>query len=213
MTSFLDRLRRRKAGGEPEEESHGPVRFRSRGLSFLLEDRRSRPAWRVLDLGEADNVNLNFFASRGARYAVEGLYRSIEPCRKADSWDLEALRARPDLLRFSSDTQFDLVIAWDLFDHLSGDVLALVADRLLPVSHGTTLVYSIVSREPRLPHHPARCRVVDEETIEMLHAEDSRPLPSPRYTQTQLDRHLEPFHVVRSYLLKIHAQEMISQRG
>lgn len=211
MSPFLDLLRRRKRG-DTEGEDDGSVRFRSRGLTFLLEDRSPRAPWRVLDLGEADNINLNFFTSRGAEYAVEGLYRSLEPCRKANSYDVECVRGLEDLLRFRDATCFDLILAWDLFDRLPSGVHELVARRLVPMSHEGTLLYAIVSREPRLPGRPAKCRIVDEETIEMSDTEEPRPLPGPRYTQTQIDRNLDPFRVVRSYLLKIHAQEMILQR-
>ena len=210
MSSLRGLLGRRKdLPSEAEERS--PVRFRSRGLSHVLEARDRNAPWRVLDLGEADNGNLNFFASRGARYAVEGLSREIAPCRRAGSYDPECMRGIEGLLRFSPDTGFDLVVAWDLLDHLPIQGLDLVGKRLQPVCRPGALLYAIVSREAKLPLQPARCRVVDEDTIEMAHVDPTPHLPGPRYTQSQLDRHLGPFRVVRSYLLKIHAEEMILQ--
>ena len=209
MNGLLELFRRRK---EPEREAPAesrPVRFRARGFSFLLEDLPGGRPWRILDLGEADNVNLNFFAGQGARYTVESLYRGILPCRRSGTFDVDCLARRQDFLRFDSRTEFDAILAWDLLDYLPPGGLDLVASRLAPVAGPSTLLYSVVSREPKLPPRPARCRIVDGETVEMTHETEVRTFPGPRYTQAQLDESLTPFRVERSYLLKIHAQEVL----
>lgn len=211
MTSLRRILGRREEPDPPTEDEPSGLRFHSRALTYLLEARDRHREWHVLDLGEADNENLGFFARRGAVYAVEGLYREILPCRRAEGYDPECLRRLDGMLRFPPGTGFDLIVAWDLLDHLSPAALDLVGERLRPVCRRGTLLYGIVSREPRIPARPARCRAIDGETIEVRWSDPAPAQEGPRYTQARLDAALDPLRVAHSYLLKMHAEEMILQ--
>jgi len=185
-----------------------PPPFRSWALSDLLKRKSSDRPWRVLDLGPAYNVNLMWFAARGASYTVEALFGTIAPCRTGGRLDTACMRALPDLLRFPEGTRFDVVLAWDLFDFLGAAGVAVVGERLRAVSHGKTLLHAAVAREGRVPPRPGYWEMVDERTIRHVPA-DGPLLNTVRFTDASLQRALGSFRVHKSYLLQNGLQEYL----
>jgi hypothetical protein len=196
---------RPEAGAIP---SVAPPPFRSWALSDLLKRRSADRHWRVLDLGPAYNVNLMWFAARGASYTVEALYGTIASCRAGGRLDAACMRALPDLLRFPESTHFDVILAWDLFDFLGPAGVAVVGERLMPICHPRTLLHAAVAREGRVPPRPGYWEMIDERTIRHVPA-DGPLLNTVRFTDASLQRALGGFKVHKSYLLQNGLQEYL----
>ena len=201
----------RRPAPAPTEEGPEHVEFHSRALPELLQPGGGgTPSY--LDLGPADNVNLAFFSGRGARYAVEDLHGTLEPCRSAGRIDPKCMRELSGLLTFSEGTEFDVVLGWDLLNYLDLQGLAVLTERLLPWTHLGTLWYFLISREQRLPARPRHFEIAGRETVRHSVADTRNTLPSPRYNQPPLEHALAPFGVHRGYLLKVGFQEYVFMR-
>jgi len=186
--------------------------FRSWALADLLRRREADRRWRVLDLGNANHNNMTFFVGRGASYVVEALYSTTAPCRGGGRFDAGCMRALPDLLRFTPETRFDAVLAWDLLDYLGPAGLAVLGERLAPHCHARTLLHAMVAREGRLPAQPARWEIVDDHTIRQW-PQAGPLLDTVRLTDASLQRALGAFRVDRSYLLQNGLQEFLLEPG
>ena len=164
--------------------------------------------WRVLDLGSVNTANFRFFTERGV-YAVEELFATVSPCRSAGLLDVACMGKLTNLVAFKPGTRFDAVFAWDLLDYIGTAGAAVVAQRLAGYCHPRTLVYASVSREARIPPHPGRWEIVDEQTIR--HQPDPHPaaMPSPRFVDATLQRSMAAFRIHKSYLLKQGLQEYL----
>jgi hypothetical protein len=186
-----------------------PPPFRSWALSDVLRRRQADRAWRVLDLGSANPINLAFFAARGATYTVEELWATVAGCRTAGVLDAARMRALPDLLSFSPATQFDAIFAWDLVDFVGPGGAAVIGERLAPHCHSRTLLYLAVSREPRIAAQPGHWEVVDGETVLHLPATPGGVQACPRFLDSSLLRAFSSFRIHKSYLLKHGLQEYL----
>jgi hypothetical protein len=196
----------------PEPPPTATPAFRSWALADLLRRREADRRWRVLDLGAAHHVNMSFFLGRGASYVVEALYSTTAPCRGGGRFDAGCMRNLPNLLRFTPDTRFDAILAWDLLDHLGAAGLAVLGERLAPHCHPRTLLHAMVAREGKLPAQPARWEIVDEQTIRQL-PQGGPLLDAVRLTDASLQRALGAFRVDRSYLLQNGLQEFLLEPG
>ena len=195
-----------------EPASSPPPAFRSWALADLLRRREADRRWRVLDLGSANHNNMTFFVGRGASYVVEALYSTTAPCRAGGRFDAACMRSLPDLLRFTPETRFDAILAWDLLDYLGAAGLAVLGERLAPHCHPRTLLHAMVAREGKLPAQPARWEIVDEHTIRQW-AHGGPLLDAVRLTDASLQRALGAFRVDRSYLLQNGLQEFLLEPG
>ena len=197
---------------EAEADPPPPFEFHSRGLEYVVAQRpRDRP-WSVLDLGPANNSNLHFFVGLGARYVVEDLWRTIAPCRSVTAHMASCLETLPDLLAYEPGTGFDLVLAWDLLDHLDTECLAIVGSRLAPGCRSGCLMHSLVTRSERMPGNPLGYTIVDNETIRHPRKEPPATIASPQHTDATLVRSLAPWSVDKTFLLKHGVQEHIFER-
>jgi hypothetical protein len=196
----------------PEPPPAPAPAFRSWALADVLRRREADRRWRVLDLGNANHNNMTFFVGRGASYVVEALYSTTAPCRGGGRFDAGCMRSLPDLLRFTPETRFDAVLAWDLLDYLGPAGLAVLGERLAPHCHPRTLLHAMVAREGRLPAQPARWEIVDDHTIRQW-PQAGPLLDTVRLTDASLQRALGAFRVDRSYLLQNSLQEFLLEPG
>lgn len=189
-----------------------PPPFRSWALADVLRRREADRRWRVLDLGNAHHSNMSFFVARGATYVVEALYETTAPCRVGGRLDSACLRTLPDLLDFDPDLRFDAILAWDLLDYLGPAGLTVLGERLAPHCHPRTILHALVAREGRLPAHPARWEIVNEQTIRYW-VSPGPLLEAVRLTDASIQRSLGTFRVDRSYLLQNGLQEFLLEPG
>ncbi|MBZ0111728.1 MAG: hypothetical protein K8J08_04640 [Thermoanaerobaculia bacterium] len=209
MPAFWRRMRPAQAPERTERTPSAPPSFRSRALSYLLEGRPKDRAWQVLDLGVPNQNNLDFFARRGANYAIEDLYRTLEPSRKGQGYDVSRMEALDNLLSFGEGTTFDLILAWDVLNFLPREALALISSRLAPHCRPGTELYALITMEAAIPALPGNARILDEETIGLAGWDGERSRPSPHHTAAVLGEAMAPFVVDKTYLLKLQMHEFL----
>ena len=198
---------------EIEEISEIPTLGLGAALSFLP---RHRPA-RVLDLGPACGQNVTFFSQLGCRLEIFDLYSSIADFRnhgfaattRAPSPVGAALSSF--LQRTNGDDRtgtFDLILAWDLFDYISGQEIAELFEGLRPHREQGTRLLTFVSYRGPIPARPRRYRVTDHKKLTF--DEPSAGLrPSPGYKEPQLLKLLTGFEVESCYLMRHGVQEYV----
>lgn len=162
---------------------------------------------RVLDLGSASGLNVNFFARFGSRLSIVDLRSQLVGGTLAPvgSTLLSALR-----LEQAADS-YDLVLAWDLFDYLQPDQLELLGARISELSEPSTQLFCFLSYRADIPQRPRMYWLQNDEIIVAEGA--GGPLrPSPRLKEQQLIRALQGFEVENSYLLRNGLQEYVMVR-
>lgn len=170
---------------------------------------RASPTWGVLDLGATSSVNLEFFTATRARYAVEELHSSLAPCRTGSRTDPRCIASLPGILTFPQGTRFDAVLAWDVLNYLEPEAIRALFRRLVPWLRRGALVHTLISREGRISARPRRYELVRRDTVRQYPPETGDVLPSPRYVQPILEKHIAPMRVQRGYLLKLGLQEYL----
>lgn len=118
---------------EPATEVH-----RSPGLEVALSHLHEERTCNILDLGPAVATNIDFFSHRPCRlHIVDLLGRIATESDSAHRLEVEPKAYFDEMLSTEID-QFDLVLAWTVFDHLEKDAARHLASLLarLTVSGG-----------------------------------------------------------------------------
>ncbi len=135
---------------------------------------------RLLDLGSVSQATLNFFIERGFRVTTDDLVRSWKEFRIAEeerqrieeqsdfyeplSPEQIAQRFLDHSLQYSEEA-FNAVLLWDIFDHLGGELLPKISDRLYDIVKPGGAVLAIFHSRPERSY---RYRIVDNQTIETI---------------------------------------------
>jgi hypothetical protein len=135
---------------------------------------------RLLDLGAVSQATLNFFIERGFRVTTDELVRSWKEFRATEeekrhaeeqsdfyeppSPEQIAERFLEHSLQYP-DEEFNAVLLWDIFDHLEGELLPKVANRLCDIVKPGGAVLAIFHSKPE---RFFRYRIVDNQTIETI---------------------------------------------
>lgn len=161
--------------------NHSSPNFRvSNGLKdflWLLSDIENG---RLLDLGSVSQATLNFFIERGFRVTTDDFVRSWQVFRieeeekqrvEEQSDFYEPLSPAQVAERFLDhslqypEEEFNAVLLWDIFDHLSAELLPKIADRLYDIMKPGGAVLAIFHSKPERSY---RYRIVDNQTIETI---------------------------------------------
>lgn len=173
-------------------------------------DRKARA--NILDLGPAIAANIEFFANWSPRIRIEDLYGSIKLLGDyGRTVEPTLCPVFTNLMSCNPGTRFDVILAWDLFDYMpSADIESLIAyiDRF---TQSGTLLFALVSIQPRIPEQPARFRVLDAEHLCWEYITDST-VSCRRFTQTALLKLLPNFRLRRSFLMRSGFQEYLLER-
>ena len=161
--------------------SHNSQNIRtSNGLKdflWLLSDVENG---RLLDLGSVSQATLNFFIERGFRVTTDDFVRSWKDFRTAEeekqrieeqsdfyepfSPDQIAARVLEHSLQYPEET-FNVVLLWDIFDHLEAELLPKITERLYEIMRPGGAVLAIFHNKPDRFY---RYRIVDNQTIETI---------------------------------------------
>jgi len=173
-------------------------------------DRNSRV--NILDLGPAIAANIEFFANWSPIIRIEDLYGSIKLLGDyGRTVEPTLCPVFANLMSCNPGTRFDVILAWDLFDYMpSADIGGLIAylDRF---TQKGTLLFALVSIQPRIPEQPAKFRVLDAEHLCWEHVTDST-IACRRFTQPALLKLLPNFRLRRSFLMRSGFQEYLLER-
>jgi hypothetical protein len=138
---------------------------------------------RLLDLGPVWQATVSFFVERGFRLTTEDMLRSWKEYLNAEEDRVRCAPAGEDAevqspadlaahfmeyaLQYPPE-EFHAVLAWDIFDYLSAELLPRVASRLHEIVRPSGVVLALFhSRAPAQFH---RYRIADHQTIELVPA-------------------------------------------
>lgn len=161
--------------------SHSSPSFRvSNGLKDFLWLLSDIEGGRLLDLGSVSQATLNFFIERGFRVTTDDFVRSWKVFHVEEE-ERQRLEEQGDFYEPPSPTEvaerflnhslqypeeeFNAVLLWDIFDHLSADLLPRIADRLYDIVKPGGAVLAIFHNKPERMY---RYRIVDNQTIETI---------------------------------------------
>lgn len=190
-----------------QNSQHEPVVYKSLGLSALLGQLQSDYKYSILDLGQALGANVEFWSRFQCRLYIEDFYRGYS-ARIALGPEDSRETILAELLPFSQETCFDIILAWDLFNYLDPEELEALIGRLSSWCRQGTLLFALISSQPRIPAQPTVFRIVDcEQMIYETHTQEMRPCP--RHQPRDLARLMARFAVSSSFLLRHGVQEYV----
>ncbi len=183
--------------------------YKSLGLNALLQQLEGMSGYSILDLGAACGTNVEFWSQFGCKIFVEDLYHSALPYlgRAAEEEEPPQLPL-PEILEFSPETRFDVILAWDLFNYLEAPHIEAVVHYLAQFCHPGTYAVAIMSVQQQRPAEPNRYKIVDTEHV-AYEPRSAVMRTSPRYQPRDINRLMAGFRVSSSFLLRHGVQEYV----
>ncbi len=166
---------------------------------------------RVLDLGSASRVNLEFYSAFASGVRIAHLLRG-DDLKKASESDDVFFVSLLDRLSPSGDETFGLILAWDILDHLTDEQPSILIHHLAAVADRGARVHVMTTTADSMPAAPTQFeidgpgRLVYRPTTEDL---ITAPNPSP----AQVERWLDPFRITRSVILRHGIREFLAVLG
>lgn len=187
----------------------GPTQFKSLGLELLRNEFKDERKYHVLDLGNAQGPNVEFFSQVPCRIHVEDLYHAWAklPQRDADAEpfsesELEAL------LTHDRATRFDIIMGWDLFDYFDTEFIAVLTTHLKKHCRKGALLFMLTSTRREIPLTPARLVIAENETLRYA-PRTSETMQNPNHTPLAFEKMMKGFHLLHSFMLKNGMQEYV----
>ena len=167
----------------------------------------------ILDLGPASSANVGFFEQWSPKIYIEDFYNSLAlVCDYGPPLEPVFCPVYETLLSCTKDTQFDIILAWDLFDYLHNSDISRLIAYLDALCHSGTLLFALISIRPRIPDRPAKFWVRDREHLCWQNESDAM-MPCRRFTQRALLELLPNFRMKRSFLMRNGIQEYLFMRS
>ena len=131
-----------------------------------------------------------------------------DPGMSAPEEERDVAGAVDRVLDYGDGLRFDTVLAWDLFDHLDGSTVAVIARRLGRFCRTGTLLYLTTSNRDTIPDAPGRFTIVDDRNLRFERAgigtRDGR-----KHSPRGLERIMPGFHLRHSFLLEHDMQDYL----
>ena len=191
----------------------------SHALKLLLRRLRRIEDPRILDLGPAEGVNLEFFTGRGFRVSVENFVEAIpEPtaskypaCVSRPAVPREPLRMLAS--RRPEEEPFDAIFCWDLLDLLGVEAARDLVLELRSRLRHSGLVWALFDSSRReAPAALRRFRILGEESLEHQHIPE-RPVTRFLHQNRDIIRMFDGFEVLSSTFLRVGVREMLFARA
>ncbi|UCF39132.1 MAG: methyltransferase domain-containing protein [Acidobacteriota bacterium] len=175
---------------------------RSLALNILFHQFRESQHYRILDLGRAFGQNVDFFSQFSCKLHIEDLYDSLSSFdyfSPSDGFSYETVYSY--LLPFFKNAPFDIILAWDLFNHLDRNEFKHLILHLGQYSKKGTMLFTLISMEKHIPEKPVQFKIVDEEHL--LYLTDPGVMKKcPKWEKSDLDHLMPNFRVCNSFLLR-----------
>lgn len=202
---WVSRIRRRAPKEtlpeEPVESIPTPVARPSPGLAAVFAGLREDGSHGVLDLGPAVDANLQLYG-RYARWVRFGSLLRDPPRGRA--WT-EALRDLPPL----PDRLYDVVMVWNLLDHLPREDRPLLIERLSQLTGPGARLYVLVDASGESMAHPLRFTLHDIGHVS--HEVVGPPRPAfPPILPAEVEKTLAPFQVAHAFTLRGGLREYVA---
>ena len=151
-----------ESGGEHYHSSLSPLKtYSSLALRSLLNRLQAGRKLAILDLGAAQDANVKFFSQICCTLYVEDLYDTLV------SWWRPAYQdngsyPKPYLQSLPSkrQSQFDVVLAWDLLSYLSVSEFRCLMQTLEPHLCPGALLFALIPTKKNIPNRPMRFKII-----------------------------------------------------
>jgi len=188
--------------------------YHSLAFPGVVEKFAEDQKYQVLDLGRAHGPNVEFFSQFSCTYYVADLYRALQSYTLAPAEDEEdddgsrLSQVFEELLPYTEDTRFDLILAWDLLNYLRPEQIEAMSRRLASFSKEGTIIFAMIAIHQSIPARPCGFKIVDAASFDYDSTTD-RPRPSPRHKEPDLCRLMPGFEVENTFLLRNGLQEYV----
>jgi predicted TPR repeat methyltransferase len=181
--------------------------YRSLGLNTVLRSLQDDRKYHILDLGQPLGVNVEFWSQFRCRLYIEDFYRSYR-AKAASESEVSTDAIFAELLRFSEETSFDIILAWDLFNYLNPEESEMLIRQLSRWCRPGTLLFALISSLPLIPAEPIIFRILDSERM-IYETRTHETQPCPRYYPRDIAKFMGRFEVSSSFLLRHGIQEYV----
>ena len=194
---------------DPRESGASRTVIKSLGLNVLLDKLECDRSYSVLDLGPALEENVRFWSQFSCRLYIQDLYRSFRDWKAAvEPEDRSEVAAFRELLPFSDETVFDIILAWDIFNYFDLRELKAIVQRLSRWCRQGTKLFMLISDLPNIPESPTLFRILDKK--QMIHEIPTQEkMLSPRHQPRDIAMLMARFTVSSSFLLRHGLQEYV----
>lgn len=191
-----------------------PSSRRSNGLRHFFDTIPKSRGIELLDLGGANEANVNFLADIGGKiHFVDllGSYDRFQPQPGDDKTPLDIARDFVDEHLNFARNQFDAILGWDALEFLDVDVLHLTAPRLNEILRpgGALLtLFHTQGRGATVPVYRYRIGALDTMSLE---PKSTRVLPNT-FNNRSLERLFADYSSVKFFLTRDNLREVIVSR-
>ena len=185
------------------QETNCPV------FTSLMEIMGKEPKRVILDLGPARSANLEMLSRFRCKLLIEDFHELV-PTLGGETAEGKAALASwfEQWAPGVSPGSIDVVIAWDIFNYMNGDLCKAFMDQLMPLLKPGAYIYLLVYSQKEMSALPIPFKIISDDRLEY------QPLtkatrPAPRFNQTELKKYLPHFAVIKSVLLRNGIQEYL----
>ena len=196
----------RKPALAEESVTERDIVHNSMGFAIVCEHLRKQEPPVVLDLGSLVSANIEFLSQFRCKLFIEDLAEGLNELNRLSSED--RLTDIHNHLQTYGNTQFDLILVWDLFNYLERRAMAALVEYLIQYSHRDTLMFSLICTRKQMREQPSRFEIVSEQQLRYEIDADAKR-PCPYHNGTRILRDLPQFAAERTYLLRNGMQEYV----
>jgi hypothetical protein len=212
MSWFSFRTARREAAAHPvaapTQTATEPEVYRSLAMPSVFATLARGPKANVLDLGPAIGSNVEHLSEFGCRLSIEDLYLTRTSAADGEELGTEFFE---QLVRLPDGPQYDVVLAWDLFNYLSRKELGRLTARLRQACRPGAQVLALIWIHKTIPAQPIRFRFRGTDQL-LYDRRTSLERPGPRFQPAEINQLMSGFQVDRSFLLRHGIQEYLFVR-
>jgi hypothetical protein len=181
------------------------------GLRTALSRLRTDRINSILDLGPAVACNLSFMARFPCHLRIVDLLGCVAEPAPAEATDDRGRRVFSDRLLPLGERPYDLVLAWDVLDHLDRGTAARLASRLRSLTRPGARLYALAATSHQVGSDCTVFAIRDLETLEYRRSAH-RADRSPPFSPAELAQLLSGFAIERSVILRHGFQEYVAVR-
>lgn len=195
---------------DPAPEAPAEPVYHSLALPAVFKRLQAGEKPVILDLGPALEANVRALGRVHPRIYIADLFSPDGGAPRPEAVRAGATGARfwRWLFRDRPAETIDVILAWDLLNHLTLTEISALRDHLEPQLAVGTLLFAIVAQGKEIPQRPIPYAIRND-SILSPQEESTAHIPAPRYKEPALLRALPDFVVDTSYLLRSGFQEYL----
>ena len=186
----------------------------SRGLEQFVGSLRDLSGLSILDLGGANQENVNFITSLGHKFYSEDFLRVFQEIfagNRADQSNPSRIEYFLGQVLDYPDEQFDGVMAWDLLEYMEPALLSAAIDRLARILKPKGYLLAFFHSEERLDTVPCYSfRIEDIRSLQV--SEHGKRAPSQLFNNRRLEKLFQRFESVKFFLTRESLREVIVRK-